>query len=420
MTEMTPTNQTIQLSEYRPHPRNYNRHPAAQVERIAHSLATFGQVRSVVVWRGTILAGHGVVEAARSLGWGELRADVLPDEYPEHLALAYVAADNELSRLSDPDLAQLASILDEAKQTDEELLRAIGYDDKEFEELLREVGADALGDNAGADTEPQIDKAEELRQKWGVETGQLWQMGEHRLICGDCTDAEVVARVMGGEKAVLSVTSPPYAVGKEYETGGVDEWRELIRNCFSVMLNCASDVWFVNLANRRTGNDGYEENTFGQMESEFRSMGVRLIGLRLWIKDPAWAGQNPYWLQTYKPVDDFEFLGIFAKQKPKHKKRLTDDEYRSWGWRGVWELSSVRANDLHSAMFPVEIPERAVKMMTDNGDLVYEPFSGSGTTIIACENLGRRCRAVEISPGYVAVALERWHQHTGKTPTLLE
>ena len=83
-------------------------------------------MRSIVVWGGYILAGHGVAEAAQALGWDSLRADVLPDEYPEHLALAYVAADNELSRLSDPDRAQLASILDEAKQTDDALLRAIG------------------------------------------------------------------------------------------------------------------------------------------------------------------------------------------------------------------------------------------------------------------------------------------------------
>jgi len=156
------------------------------------------------------------------------------------------------------------------------------------------------------------------------------------------------------------------------------------------------------------------------METAFGVLGYKLIGLRIWIKDPAWAGQNPYWLQTYKPVDDFEFLGVFARHKPKHKKRLTDEEYKGWGWRGVWQLASVRSNDLHSAMFPVEIPIRAIKLLTDGGDLVLEPFSGSGTTLIACENLGRRCRAVEIAPGYVAVALERWATHTGKVPVLVE
>ena len=110
---MTNTNQTIQIAAYQPHPRNYNRHSPLQVQRIAASLNMFGQVRSVVVCRGHFLAGHGVREAALSLGWKELRADVLPDDYPEELALAYLAADNELSRLSDPDNAQLAQILEE-------------------------------------------------------------------------------------------------------------------------------------------------------------------------------------------------------------------------------------------------------------------------------------------------------------------
>lgn len=126
----------VGLAELRPHPRNYNKHPAAQVERLRASLRKFGQVRSIVVWGSTILAGHGLVEAARAEGWAALRADVLPDDYPEHLALAYVAADNELGRLAEPDAAQLAAILEESKAADEELLEAIGYSDREFEELL--------------------------------------------------------------------------------------------------------------------------------------------------------------------------------------------------------------------------------------------------------------------------------------------
>lgn len=137
--EPQPTNQRVALATLRPHPRNYNRHPASQVQRIAASLRKFGQVRSVVVWRSTILAGHGVVEAARAAGWSEIRADVLPDEYPEHLALAYVAADNELAKQGDPDMAQLAAILEESRAADAELLEAMGYSDKEFEALLGEV-----------------------------------------------------------------------------------------------------------------------------------------------------------------------------------------------------------------------------------------------------------------------------------------
>lgn len=155
-TEMKPTNKRVKLADLTAHPRNYNRHPASQVERIAASLRKFGQVRSIVVWRSTILAGHGVVEAARSLGWKEITADVLPDTYPEHLALAYVAADNELARLGDPDQAALAAILEESAAADAELLEAIGYGEAELERLLLQLDAE------GSTSEKQITKSGRL------------------------------------------------------------------------------------------------------------------------------------------------------------------------------------------------------------------------------------------------------------------
>lgn len=157
---MTPISRIIHLADYHPHPRNYNRHSATQVERIAKSLQKFGQVRSVVVWRNFFLAGHGVREAALSLGWDSLRADVLPDEYDETLALAYVAADNELARMSDPDQEQISAILSEIKAFDEELLQATGFSNDEFDRLLAAVGGLDSGDSS--DAKPQVDKVEDV------------------------------------------------------------------------------------------------------------------------------------------------------------------------------------------------------------------------------------------------------------------
>lgn len=141
-----PANQVIRLADYAPHPRNYNQHGAEQIDKLAASLAAFGQVRSVVVWRGWFLAGTGLALAAKSLGWSELRADVLPDDYPEDRALAYLAADNELARQSDPGLAQLAAILEENAAADGALLLAIGYSDAEYDRLLSELEVTALSD----------------------------------------------------------------------------------------------------------------------------------------------------------------------------------------------------------------------------------------------------------------------------------
>ena len=157
---MQPRNRDVDLDELQPHPQNYNRHPAEQVRRLTKSLTKFGQVRSVVVWRMFVLAGHGVVEAARLLNWRTVRADVLPDDYPEHLALAYIAADNELAKQGDPDMAQLAAILEESKAADADLLEAIGYSDKEFEELLAKFSVPSDGEwNAAFGGVPTEDRA---------------------------------------------------------------------------------------------------------------------------------------------------------------------------------------------------------------------------------------------------------------------
>lgn len=131
---------TITLADYQPHKRNYNRHPASQIERLRASLRKFGQPRNIVVWRRFFVAGHGVAQAAMAEGWATLRANEIPADWPEARVMAFLAADNELSRLSDPDQAALAAILDEAATFDPDLLAAIGYDNAEFERLLDAVG----------------------------------------------------------------------------------------------------------------------------------------------------------------------------------------------------------------------------------------------------------------------------------------
>ncbi len=160
---MQPTNQQVSLAELKPHPQNYNRHPAEQVRKLAKSLTKFGQVRSIVVWRNFILAGHGLTEAARSLKWKSIRADVLPDDYPEELALAYVAADNELAKQGDPDLVQLAAILEQSRAADEELMEAMGYSPAEYDRLMEELEVTALQDAAPAEKRNLGDASKQIK-----------------------------------------------------------------------------------------------------------------------------------------------------------------------------------------------------------------------------------------------------------------
>ena len=269
------------------------------------------------------------------------------------------------------------------------------------------------------DVEPQIDRAEELREKWGVESGQLWQLGEHRLICGDCTDKAVVERVMGGEKAAMCFTSPPYNAGKtatEAKTGKESKYED--------DADTKSDFDYYELL------CGFTD--CAALVSEYVFCNIQILsGNKKSFID--------YW---HKYADSFCDVIIWDKQtaQPAMARRVMDSRFefilifggngsRAIGtkdFRGtvqnVYTGNPQRNNenaDIHGATFPVDLPAYFVETFTNSDELIYEPFAGTGTTLIACENLGRKCRAIEISPAYVAVALQRWADLTGKTPELV-
>jgi len=399
--------QTIRLDAYQPHPRNYNRHPAAQVKRIAASLQSFGQVRAVVVWRGYFLAGHGVAEAARSLGWQTLEADALPDDYPEEKALAYLAADNELSRQADPDLAQLAAIIEESRQHDPALLAAIGYDEGEFAKLLRDADIEP---KPPKDAEPQTDRAEELRQQWGVVRGQVWRLGEHRLICGDCTDPPTVARVLNGEQADLLLTDPPYCSGGFQESGraagsvgtsavhkkieadalSTRGYIALIKSMLSAAPTLAAYIFtdwrmWVNLF------DAVESSGFGVRQ------------MIAWDKGSPGMGRG--WRSQHELIM-FALKGVIAFDKFAHAQGNVIRQTR-------------QKNELHATQKPVDLIVTILEV-TPQLRSIYDPFAGSGTTLIAAEQTGRRCYCIELDPAYCAVILQRYQDATKNTPTLEE
>lgn len=247
-----------------------------------------------------------------------------------------------------------------------------------------------------------------------VQPGDVWRIGPHYLLCADASDDSLVASylrsvVEPSQRPALLVTSPPYGVGKEYEEGGIEQWLTTIRSVFDVAAHHCP-LWFVNLANKRTNNDGaYEANTFGMMVDEFEQMGFPMNALRIWVKQPAWSSAAPYWHHTYKPVDDFEFLALFSDvgEPVQHKVRLERDELNEWGYRGVWEVASVQRNAQHPAAYPIELPTRAIRLFTDAGHAVYDPFAGTGTTMVAAHRLRRRARLVEIRPDYCDLCLLR-------------
>ena len=163
----------IVLAEYKPWPRNYNQHPQTQIEALAASLTTFGQPKNIVVWTDYIVDGHGLVEAAQSLGWATLRANQIPAHWDEGKVEAFLVAANELAKMADPDKVKLSELLADMNQNGIDL-KAVGWDHQRLDDLLAEVRASVEPTSSDpVDSDVDIDKADELKAKWGTALGQV-------------------------------------------------------------------------------------------------------------------------------------------------------------------------------------------------------------------------------------------------------
>jgi DNA modification methylase len=413
----------IKLSDLQPDHRNANKGSERGAYMVEQSLRKLGAGRSILLDKnGKIIAGNKTAEAAGAIDLDDvvvvrtdgkklvavMREDLdLDDDTGLARELAY--ADNRTGQVSlqfDPDVIA----------ADLELGVDLGDWFQDFE--LEEIGAVVDEPLEEGDAEPQISRADELREEWGVELGQMWRLPsrvdgqEHRLICGDCTDAAVVDRVMGGEKADMMFTDPPYGVGY---TGGIqfqkdgtvqknnrealegDATPEIYAKFLPVVLPFVDGpcyVWFA----ASVGKPVYDAILDNKCE---------LHAMLIWHKTNAtYAAMNAQYKQRHEPCMYF---------KPK-KSTLR--------WCGattestIWEVKRDGVNEFHPTQKPIEL---ATKALNNHDALtVLDVFCGSGSTIIAAENLSRQCRAVEISPAYVAVALQRYQDAFGITAELVQ
>jgi DNA modification methylase len=280
--------------------------------------------------------------------------------------------------------------------------------------LLEAEAAPEPVTDPGAD----VDRAEELREKWDVRLGDLWELGAHRVICGDCTDAAVVERVMGGERARLVVTDPPYGVSYADKNGFLNSIDKGNRNQTAIENDHQTKeqtqaLW--KAAFEQTGaamDKGAVIYCFMPQGGDQMMMMMMMMGAGIeprheliWLKNNHVLGRVDY-AYKHEPI-------LYAWKEGGHK--FYGDFQTS-----ILEFPKPQKSELHPTMKPVELIEKLVRNSSVISDCVLDPFLGSGTTLMACENLGRRCRGIEISPAYVAVTLERWAQATGKTPVRVE
>jgi len=418
---MTAGSKTLfRIADLNPHPQNPNRHSPQEVALIRQSLRKFGVYKPLVVWfnsedkRWYTLTGHCVAEAAAQEGMGEVWVEDRSD-LSSTQALALMAGDNEIARqLSYPDQDDLSQLIAAVHAEDESLAALAAGGEDELRRLLEMAGQEPMGA-----PEAQIDKAAELQEKWQVKPGDIFIAGEQKLICGDCTDRATVERLMGGEKAALGFADPPFNV--DYEYIAYDDKRrdypQFTRQWIELMAEAINDGWLfvMNITKNLEltlvelsrvscfGNLIVWPHGTGAIPSNRFALGWQAIAA--YRKGEAIFNAKAEVMPTV--ISDERGGGI------NPRGRVTDvwDDIRPVvaGSRAVAEaiLEDGRKAKIHHAQMPIALPERAIKFGTKQGMIVLDPFLGSGTTLVACQRLGRRGRGIEICAPYVSVALQR-------------
>jgi len=379
-----------------PYAKNARTHSPEQVAQIAASMREWGWTNPVLVDEGgEIIAGHGRVLAAGQLGFSDVPV-MVAEGWSEAQKRAYALADNQLALNAGWDFDTLADELRGLKDWEYDLA-LLGFSD-----------LDALLARGTGKTDP--DDVPPLPATPTSEIGDIWLLGRHRLACGDCTEAETVAAALGGVKPHLMVTDPPYGV--EYDP----RWREEAA---------------------RKGLIGFSPSALGAVHND-----ERLDWSAAWILfagDVAYvwhAGRHASTVQMSLEAAGFDIRcqliwakSSFAISRGHYNWQHEPCWYavrkgKTGHWRGsksestLWEISHTKNETGHSTQKPVECMRRPIENNSSPGQAVYDPFVGSGTTIIAAEMTGRSCHAIELNPAYVDVAVMRWQAFTGEAATL--
>jgi DNA modification methylase len=367
------------------HPRNPR---LGDVAAVAASLARFRQVKPIVVQRSTgyVIAGNHVLRAALSLGWTEIAANV--QDLDDADAMALMLADNRTADLGGYDDTMLAAIL--AEQQAEDNLAATGYDTDDVAALLAEAG---IIDERDLDAAPDLPAEAEVY----VRRGEVFALGRHRLLCGDSTVAEDVACLVGDDQVDLLWGDPPYGLGYRGKTKkaltivnddlGPDGTRALVAAALRLAPLQPGGAFYV------AAPSGPDLHLAFLLALE--DAGLTAHQTLCWVKDRFVLGHADYHARHENIL-----YGWRDGRAHHFVKDRTQDT--------VWEIPRPARSVVHPTMKPVELVARAIRNSSTPGQLVYDPFAGSGTTLIAAEQTGRRCRAMELDPRYAQVILERW------------
>lgn len=397
---MTPEIRMVAVDTLIPYARNARTHNDAQVAQIAASIAEYGWTNPILTdgERG-VIAGHGRLMAARKLGLNEVPVIELAHLTPEQKK-AYILADNRIAENAGWDQELLKLELAELLAADYDL-SLMGFTDDEIDDLLnpQDEGGGLTEDDAIP--EPPVDPVSR--------PGDLWILGNHRLLCGDSTVLSDVERLMDGQLADMAFTDPPYNV--DYGNSAKDKMRGKDRR---ILNDALGDGFYkflydacLNLLIMTKGacNVCMSSSELHTLQKAWLDAGGKWSTFVIWAKNSFTLGRADYQRQ-YEPI-------LYGwKQGSDHFWCGDRDQ------ADVWFYNKPRVNDLHPTMKPVELVERAVKNSSKSRDIVLDLFGGSGTTAIACEKTNRHARLMELDPKFVDVIVKRWEDFTGKKAVL--
>lgn len=393
--------EVLKTSKLLPYARNSRTHSEAQVQQIAASMAEFGFTNPILIDENDqIIAGHGRLSAAHLLKIEEVPCIRL-SHLSETQKKAYVIADNKLALNAGWDDAMLALELKDLESEDFDL-SLTGFNEDELAKLLVEA--------VEGQTDP--DDVPEVQETAITVLGDIWTLGKHRLMCGDSTKIDDVDRLMTGQKADMVFTSPPYNANTKAGDGDIfnkKKSKKLYSEGYSDNLTSddyikfASDVLeicFLNTDGFIFWNVSYNSNSKNEYIKQIFNRLDFLVEQVCWKKTSTIPFKGCL-------MRDWEPIYIFSTNKQNLNTKTVVSNF--------WQISNTGSQQKnHKACFPVELPEKGISLVNKNSGIIYEPFCGSGTTIIASEKNDRECRAMELDPKYCDVIIKRWQDFTGK------
>lgn len=389
MSKTTTEMQLVDINKLIPYVNNARTHNAQQINKLRSSLREFGFINPVIIDRDfNVIAGHGRIMAAKEEGINEVPC-VFVDYLTEAQKKAYILADNRMAMDAGWD-EELLKVEIEALQAEDFDLSLTGFDESELAGFF---------DTADDAKEDDFDVDAELEKPPVTKNGDLWLLGNHRLLCGDSTKEESYTLLMNSKKANLVVTDPPYNVNYQGTAGKIkndnlenDKFYQFLFDAFTCMEKAMADDASIYVFHADTEGLNFRK--------AFADAGFYLSGTCIWKKQSLVLGRSPYQWQ-HEPC-------LFGWKKNGKHQWYSDRKQTT-----IWEFDKPKKNGDHPTMKPVPLIAYPIKNSSMSNCIVLDPFGGSGSTLIACEQTNRICHTIELDEKYCDVIVKRYIEQVG-------